>query len=377
MKELTATTTELPRPPVGKTSWPWTSESSAMPEAMPDGRPWPRISIVTPSFTQGGFIEETIRSILLQGYPNLEYIIIDGGSKDESVEIIRKYEPWLSYWVSEADRGQSHAINKGLERCTGEVFNWINSDDLLWPDALREVAYAWSARPDSIIAGSLETIKPDGTRRTDHQHNITLQGFLDKEERRRSGMQWNQPASFLPLRRVREVGGVNEGLRFTMDWFLMIAVLEHCEIQYVPKVLSCFRLHPASKSMMDAAEFPLETARMMDSDECKHRLPPDRAKQWRVHAFLDAAEVSHWSGRHVAAFRYALRAASLSIGETLREIGRRRLLARSLSLMASIACPLRRLRLRAGGDRLCGTTSGFASKSKMKVKALFKRLTGK
>lgn len=101
---------------------------------MPDGKPWPKISIVTPSFNQGQYIEETIRSILLQGYPNLEYIVIDGGSTDGAVDVIRKYEKWLTYWVSEPDKGQADAINKGLERCTGEIFNWINSDDILLPN---------------------------------------------------------------------------------------------------------------------------------------------------------------------------------------------------------------------------------------------------
>jgi len=122
---------ELSPPPPGKTGWPWTEESPQLPDTMPDGSPWPRISIVTPSYNQGQFIEETIRSVLLQGYPNLEYIIIDGGSSDGSVEIIKKYEPWLAYWVSEKDRGQSHAINKGLFRSTGEILAWLNSDDLL------------------------------------------------------------------------------------------------------------------------------------------------------------------------------------------------------------------------------------------------------
>ena len=120
---------DLPAPPEGKTGWPWTEQTEVLPDKMPDGSDWPRISIVTPNYNYGHFIEETIRSILLQGYPNLEYIIIDGASTDNSIEIIKKYEKWVSYWVSEKDTGQSNAINKGLERCTGEFFNWINSDD--------------------------------------------------------------------------------------------------------------------------------------------------------------------------------------------------------------------------------------------------------
>ena len=110
---------DLPAPPEGKTGWPWTEQSEPLPDRMPDGFDWPRFSIVTPSYNQEQFIEETIRSVLLQGYPNLEYIIIDGESKDKSVEIIKKYEQYLTYWTSEPDRSQSHAINKGWQKCTG------------------------------------------------------------------------------------------------------------------------------------------------------------------------------------------------------------------------------------------------------------------
>lgn len=131
---------DLPPPPPGKRGWPWTKESPPLPPTMPNGEPWPKISIVTPSFNQGQFIEETIRSVLLQNYPNLEYIIIDGGSTDNSVEIIKKYEPWLTYWISEQDRGQSHAINKGFERCSGKILNWLCSDDIFLSETFEQVA---------------------------------------------------------------------------------------------------------------------------------------------------------------------------------------------------------------------------------------------
>ncbi|RMG22533.1 MAG: glycosyltransferase, partial [Methanobacteriota archaeon] len=103
----------LPDPEEGKHGWPWDVKPAVMPATMSDGKPWPKLSIVTPNYNYGQYLEKTIRSVLLQGYPNLEYIIMDGGSTDNSVEIIKKYEPWITYWESKKDRGQAHAINKG------------------------------------------------------------------------------------------------------------------------------------------------------------------------------------------------------------------------------------------------------------------------
>ena len=134
---------DLPIPPHKKSGWPWTEESRQLPDTMPDGSFWPKISIVTPSYNQGQYLEETIRSVLLQGYPNLEYLIIDGGSTDNSVEIIHKYEPWLHYWISEPDNGQSEAINKGFSKATGDILNFINSDDFLHPRAFEVIAFAY------------------------------------------------------------------------------------------------------------------------------------------------------------------------------------------------------------------------------------------
>jgi glycosyltransferase involved in cell wall biosynthesis len=142
-------------PPAGnsKSGWPWTEGINSLPDVMPDGSQWPKISIITPSYNQAQFIEETIRSILLQGYPNLEYIIMDGGSTDGSIEIIKKYEKWISCWVSEKDGGQSDAIVRGIKRTTGEIVNWLNSDDILLPNALAEVAYIYvSTRAQNLKA---------------------------------------------------------------------------------------------------------------------------------------------------------------------------------------------------------------------------------
>jgi glycosyltransferase involved in cell wall biosynthesis len=147
------TLAELPPPPSGKTGWPWTVETPPLPPVRPDGTPWPRISIVTPSYNQGRFIEETIRSVLLQGYPNLEYIIIDGGSTDQTIEIIKKYELRITHWVSEPDNGQSNAINKGFSRATGEILAWINSDDMYLPGTLARIATAFVRYKVDIVTG--------------------------------------------------------------------------------------------------------------------------------------------------------------------------------------------------------------------------------
>ena len=145
---------ELPPPPPGKIGWPWTIESPQLPEKMSDGSPWPRISIVTPSYNQGQFIEETIRSVLLQGYQDLEYYVLDGGSDDDSINIIVKYEKWIKSWRSCPDNGQSASINEGFDKCSGDIRAWINSDDGYLPRALEQVSLKFMDVNCEIVVGS-------------------------------------------------------------------------------------------------------------------------------------------------------------------------------------------------------------------------------
>lgn len=156
------TLAELPPPPAGKTGWPWTSESPPVAQTPPSGAPWPTISIVTPSYNQGHFIEETIRSVLLQGYPNLEYIVMDGGSKDQTPEILRKYDRWISHWQSEPDNGQVAALNAGFRHTSGELLNWLNSDDFLWPGALAAIANFWNLDKSIDLISGARIFRSDG-----------------------------------------------------------------------------------------------------------------------------------------------------------------------------------------------------------------------
>lgn len=229
--------------------WPWSSDVKA-PQYDANVQ-WPKISIVTPSYNQGQYIEETIRSVLLQNYPNLEYIIIDGGSTDDTLGIIKKYEPWLSYWVSEKDSGQSHAINKGIEICTGEIFNWLNSDDFYLPYSLFEVATHFiTDKKLKFVSGFENHLQTDASKTL-----WTGTFLLPSLEETIEICEIAQPSTFFKLADIKKIGGVNCDLHFIMDgdmWVRLLLLNGQQHFLKIEKPLVNFRLHENSKTVSNA-----------------------------------------------------------------------------------------------------------------------------
>ncbi len=245
----------LPAPPVGRTGWPW-DKGVPTGDIPTKSSGLPVISIVTPSFNQAPYIEETIRSVLLQGYPNLKYIVIDGGSTDGTVEILRKYSPFISHWRSEPDHGQSHAINKGLSECEGEWFNWLNSDDYLLPGALWAMARAAKGCPEChIVSGVTRNLRMG---RITESYRSTWRGEFPASL---FTLGVNQPGSLLRRDAVVQAGGVREDLNYVMDLDIWIRLaLKGTSIGplRIPDAVAVYRYHEASKTCAGEDVFALE-----------------------------------------------------------------------------------------------------------------------
>lgn len=218
----------------------------------------PRISIVTPSYNQGSFIEETIQSVLSQNYSNLEYIIIDGGSTDNTVEVIRKYETQITYWVSEPDRGQTHAINKGLEKSTGEIWSYLNSDDLLYPGSLDLIGECFR-NPQIRWVGAVSDIFDVSGQRGEVRPERPLQ-------KRDYVTPWNRsnqyvfPCSnvcFMHHSLLEQCGGFDESYHYGMDieYYLRVVFQTGLEPHLLPDLLGRWRWHPNSKTMQQGLAY--------------------------------------------------------------------------------------------------------------------------
>lgn len=235
----------LPPPPPGKTGWPWTVESEPLPPTMPDGRPWPKISIVTPSYNQATYVGQTLISVLNQGYPNLEYVVIDGGSTDGSREIIASYADKLHYWVSEPDGGHGNALNKGFAQTSGEIMAWINSDDLYTPWAFSVVADIFASLPDiEWVVGVNGAWDVFGRQVRCRRVYKNVYDFLLGD------FAWIQQESVFWRRSLWERAGgrINEDYRLMVDGELWCRFFEHAELWHVPATLAGYRIHGGNRA---------------------------------------------------------------------------------------------------------------------------------
>jgi glycosyltransferase involved in cell wall biosynthesis len=244
----------------------------------------PRVSNVVPSYNQGAFLGATIRSLLDQKYPDLEIIVIDGGSSDNSVDVIRQYADKLKYWVSEKDKGQSEAINKGFRMATGRYVNWLCSDDILLEDALIKLVSFMEGNPEiDCVFGNVKTINGNGDlidarREIPYDHLITVYSMNHSL----------QPTALYKREMLDKVGLLDEGLQYSMDHDLFLRMdAAGCRFGYVNEFIAGYRYHSQSKGTLN----PAKTLNMIKLGlKRRHGLRiRNRALEFMVYLVLDGA----------------------------------------------------------------------------------------
>ncbi len=264
-----------------------------------------KISIVTPSFNQGKFIRRAINSILDQDYPDLELLVMDGGSTDETLSILAEFAERIS-WRSEADRGQSQAVNNGWRLASGEVLGWINSDDLLLPGALQTVAdYFQNHLEAQWLYGKCHYIDAVGRYLRDYparsynfDHLVkNVQNFIP------------QPAVFFRRQALGEIGFLNEDLHFVMDLDFWLRFGLRSPAHYLDVPLACLRVHQDAKSIAAFEKFSRELIEVIQAFFARPDIPENimRLKRESLsNAFLLAADMNFWAGNLLSARRYAM-----------------------------------------------------------------------
>lgn len=217
------------------------------------------VSIITPSFNQARYLERTIRSVLEQDYPRIEYIVVDGASADGSVEIVKKYADKLAWWVSESDSGQADAVNKGLARAKGEILAWLNSDDYYLPGAVSAAVKVFAEHPDVLLVyGNMLAVDDnDKPFNALNYRQLTLQDLLCFQI-------IGQPAVFFRRSALEKAGVLDSTFHFLLDHHLWIRIAQHGKILHVNQTWAAARYHAEAKNRAKAAEFGREAFRILD-----------------------------------------------------------------------------------------------------------------
>ncbi len=227
------------------------------------------VSIVTPSYNQAKYLEQTIQSVLTQNYSNIEYIVIDGGSNDGSVAIIKKYQDKLAYWASEKDNGQAEAINKGFAKATGEVVAWLNSDDYYLPQTIAKAVKIFEENPEVVLAyGNMLAVDENGkTFNALHYKQLSLEDLICFQI-------IGQPAVFFRRSALHKTNGLNQNFHFLLDHLFWIELAQHGKILHVHETWSAARYHAEAKNRAKAAEFGKEAFRILDFIKQDENLAP-------------------------------------------------------------------------------------------------------
>jgi glycosyltransferase involved in cell wall biosynthesis len=238
------------------------------------------VTIITPSFNQAAYLEQTILSVLEQDYSHIEYIVVDGASTDNSVEIIKKYESKLAYWVSEKDNGQADAINKGFARATGEIIAWLNSDDYYLAGTISAAVKIFDEYPEVLLVyGNMLAVDEHGkTFNTLNYKQLTLEDLLCFQI-------IGQPAVFMRRAALQTTSGLDPAFHFLLDHHLWIRLAQQGKILHVPQTWAAARYHAEAKNRAKAAEFGREAFRILDAAAQDENLAPSLAKvNRRAHA---------------------------------------------------------------------------------------------